>query len=87
MKLLFCADCQDIVRLIDHERTCECGRVGGKYIDQSEVEVFGGGVPFGILNADFDRALRERSDDWPGNWFGAFVIPRNAENVVNVPRA
>lgn len=84
MKLLYCLECHDTVRLFKTTRTCECGATGGRYLDASKAEVFGDGVPFGILNNEFDEAITERTDDWPGVWFHGFIIPRNSFNIVKI---
>lgn len=84
MKLLYCLECHDVVRLHRKTRACECGLTGGRYVDDSQAEVFGDGVPFALQNTDFHAALTRRTDDWPGTWFRGFVIPRNADNITKV---
>ena len=58
MKLLYCPRCLDIVRLMRHERTCECGAVSGRYIDNSNAEYAGGAMPIGLANGDVEEAGR-----------------------------
>ena len=88
MKLLYCIKCQDLVRLFHETRTCECGATGGKYIGDTVAEVFGDGVPFAISNSEFDKALRGRTDNWPGITFEGWIIPRDTKNIrkIDVPR-
>ena len=84
MKLLYCLECHSVVRLFEQPRACECGQTGGQYIDNSKAEIYGDGVPFGIMNDEFDHAITNRTDDWPGIWFRGFVIPENSDNLVRV---
>lgn len=81
MKLLYCLDCNDVVRLIDIDRKCECGSSGGKYTDESAAVIYGHAVPFGIMNNEFLSAALEGTENWPGAWFRGFVIPSNSENI------
>jgi hypothetical protein len=42
MKLLFCPDCDDVVRLRGRTfRQCACGAARGRYVDDETVEVEG----------------------------------------------
>ena len=40
MKLIYCMGCNDVKNLTDVEKSCACGNVRGKYIDDVNVEVF-----------------------------------------------
>ena len=55
MKLLFCDDCHDIVRLYPEMwRRCKCGKIGGQYnIDWVTATVGGQARVFGIANPFF----------------------------------
>ena len=54
MKLLYCEKCQDVVRLIEKERTCRCGLSGGRYIDDLNAEYWGDSAyPIGFANTSF----------------------------------
>ena len=51
MKLLFCEKCEDLFKLdIGKLRTCSCGRVKGKYVNNSEAVVNGKGYSIAIGN-------------------------------------
>ena len=82
MKLLYCTECDDVVRLWHHERSCECGKTGGKYIDGLKAEIWGPGLPFGIDNMSFIDAGRNRPKEGLGSPFEAFVIPEHSPNVM-----
>lgn len=70
MKLLFCEWCQDVFKLkLEEMRSCDCGRVKGRYINNSEAEVSFNAISIGIGNgslisaiADM-KALKEHSND------------------------
>lgn len=55
MKLLYCDNCQDIVRVgLSRWRTCFCGRVGGQYNEDGVTATIGGPARvFGIANPFF----------------------------------
>ena len=84
MKLLYCLECHDVVRLFRNSRSCECGATGGQYVDDNNAEVFGEGIPFAIATDEFDAAIAGRTEDWPGVWFRGFVIPFTAKTIVKV---
>lgn len=39
--LITCPNCQDIVKLTDRARTCECSRVGGAHVGNGNYVYFG----------------------------------------------
>ena len=55
MKLVFCPDCRDVLRLIlEKWRLCKCGRSGGQYhADGLSATVGGAALVFGIPNPFF----------------------------------
>ena len=59
MKLIYCKNCRDIVRLFDSERFCKCGKCSGAYIDGKNAWYKGGEnvVPLGVDNNSFRRAI------------------------------
>jgi len=78
MKLVYCKECNSVVRLIaERERVCECGRSGGQYKkDGLNAEFFGeNAVPIGFANSSFKEAIQDRPHSGPGSIFTAFVIP------------
>lgn len=56
MKLLWCPKCNDVIRLQYFIRSCECGRVSGKYLNNVEAVSNGKGVSIGIGNAHISMA-------------------------------
>ena len=78
MKLIVCRECQDVVRLIQGEkRTCKCGKVGGKYLDELNAVYFGDmAVPIGFANNSLAMAIRNQPKQGMGQDFDAFVIPK-----------
>ena len=79
MKLLFCRKCQDVFKLAaDYERTCKCGAVGGKYLEDGWHAVYWGvdAVPIGFANGTLGEAIRNQPIKGDGKRFQAFVIPK-----------
>jgi hypothetical protein len=63
MKLLFCFECQDIVRLSPERRTCRCGRAWGQYLDDHRTTVqTRNSLSLALNGNDFDRAIRALID-------------------------
>lgn len=90
MKLLFCLDCYDIVKLLDTERTCSCGKSKGMYIDKLNATYSGNAKLLGFSNTSFRDALREQKYRDNKNFklayldgaeFTAFIIPDNAKSI------
>lgn len=52
MKLLYCIDCEDMIRLIPNEiRSCRCGKTKGKYESDGRYAVVNGnGISIAISN-------------------------------------
>jgi len=65
MKLLYCKECDDVVRLLDDMRWCECGKTEGRYKAESEThaEFSGPCVPFALSNSEFQVAVFGRMDN------------------------
>jgi len=62
MKLILCPDCNDVVRLIDINRTCRCGNSWGWYEqDGKNGHYRGSAIPLGFANPDILDAIRR----WP----------------------
>lgn len=59
MKLLFCLECQDIVRLTPERRSCRCGRAWGYYLEDNQTTVqTRNSLSLALAGPDFDRAIR-----------------------------
>lgn len=78
MKLLFCKNCQDLIRLIASNRSCLCGKTSGHYDDDLNAVYEGDfAVPIGFLNSSFSKAIQNQPQDGKGEIFKAFVIPKD----------
>ena len=84
MKLLYCIECQDIIRLIETERVCMCGKTKGRYINHVEAIYSGSGIPIGLNNTKFVEAMFFQPENGPGRVFEAFVIPKECETFKEV---
>ena len=54
MKLLNCTRCDDVVKLVDKERACECGLSRGRVLEDSCVELHGPARILIIAWEDYD---------------------------------
>lgn len=82
MKLIFCPECQDVVKLAMSERRCECGASSGRYLEDAlHAEIAGAAIPLGFANSTLARALQERPASGLGSTFEAFVIPHECPTV------
>lgn len=84
MKLIFCPECNDILKLSLRERVCECGQSGGKYLpDGIDAIITGKAIPLGIANSSFVKALENRPDEGRGERFEAFVMPHQCATITS----
>lgn len=81
MKLLFCKECQDVVKLLPDRRYCACGKSFGNYLDDLSAVIGGAAVPLGFENSSLAKALRERPAEGLGQRFEAFVIPLKCPTI------
>jgi len=82
MKLIFCRECRDIVKLTYDIRYCLCGKSSGHYLRDGLTAIISGeAVPIGISNNSFSQAIANRPEAGQGNPFEAFVIPRVCATV------
>lgn len=101
MKLIFCEECYDIVKLKKNvERTCECGKSGGRYIDSLNAEVWGPCFKLGFSNHSFTAAVISQSLSGDstekmaygtgyvtkGREFEAFIIPESANTMKRIDK-
>ena len=86
MKLLLCKNCQDVIRLVQEEvRTCRCGKVSGKYINDLDAIYSGDdAIPLGFANSTLVKAIVNQPEDGWGKEFTAFVIPKNCPTFVKI---
>jgi hypothetical protein len=90
MKLVYCEICHDIFNLKFKTKTCECGNVAGKYIDNKVAEIYiregGTAYPLGISNHSFARQLKNQKEKkvhdskW-GDIFESFFVPQLASTI------
>ncbi len=82
MKLIFCTECHDVVKLQRVYRTCSCGKSGGMYRpDGLTAIVSGNSIPIGIANKSFTDAIKNRPAQGTGSEFCAFVIPEKCDTI------
>ena len=91
MKLLFCLECQDLVRLSTERRTCRCGRAWGQYLEDHRTTVqTRNSLSLGLAGPDFDRALQafiDRPREFsPHLCIRAWFNPTSEEDVRYVER-
>lgn len=84
MKLLFCPKCQDVLKLADFKRECECGKSFGYYTDSVNAVVGGKAIPVGFANYSFIQATKEQPEEGLGKTFEAFVIPKYVPSITRV---
>ncbi len=83
MKLIFCPECWDVVKLdVDSVRKCKCEKSSGVYLDDLNATYSGSAVPLGFSNPSLARALRSQPDFAPGRVFDAFVIEKNCPTFI-----
>ena len=59
MKLIYCKDCQDMVKLrLTEMRFCMCGKVYGRYIDNTTAEVSKTAISIAIGNGSLAQAIQ-----------------------------
>jgi hypothetical protein len=83
MKLLFCKKCQDVFKISQRLKTCDCGMTKGMYNGDDIHAQYAGpyAVPLGFRNSTFAEAIKNQPDkdteDRQGGVnFDAFVIPK-----------
>ena len=81
MKLLFCPQCQDVVKLFRDQRFCRCRQSWGRYRTAVQAEIGGRAIPLGIADEGFRGALQQRPRDGLGARFEAFVIAHQCTTV------
>jgi len=86
MKLIFCLDCQDIVKGSQDVRTCHCGASGIQYHDELHATYWGSAVPIGFLNRSLSEAIQRRPTSGDGVYFTAFVIPEVCDTFEKVDK-
>lgn len=89
MKLLFCKNCDDVIRIFQkRKKKCKCGKIGGKYLDKNNAVYFGeDAVPVGFANSTFYKAIDNQPEqDGSGEYFTAFVISKICSTFKQIPK-
>jgi len=87
MKLLLCLSCQDIIRLPINrkERSCQCGKVKGRYLDQLNAEYSGeSAYPIGFNNYSLAAAISTQPEKGEGKRFEAFIVPKECSTFKRI---
>lgn len=86
MKLIFCMECQDVVKASTNGewRSCQCGESSARYIDELNAEYKGYCKPIGFNNSSLGAALQNQPKRGRGRNFEAFVIPENVRTFKKV---
>ena len=85
MKLIFCNECHDVIRLYKTTRSCLCGESGGHYKEDGLYAVIHGNCqPLGFANDSFRRAREEQLEFGAGTEFTSFVIPVVCPTITHV---
>ncbi len=78
MKLIYCLECSDIVRLKKTKKYCDCGKIWGQYTDNFNAIISDKAILIGFSNLSFLEALKTKPKTEKGTKFEAFVISKNA---------
>ena len=85
MKLIFCKECFDLIRLHKTARKCVCGKSSGYYKqDGVNAVIFGPCIPVGILNSTLLKAITNQPEKGLGKYFTAFILPKKCEKIKHV---
>lgn len=86
MKLLFCTECQDVVKLWQNPepRRCACGKSWGRYINKLDAEFGGSAYLLGFNNTQMGHSwnLRDQVPASRGRDFNAFFIPEGVTSAI-----
>jgi hypothetical protein len=66
------------------EKSCECGEISGKAIDNINIEYKGNAIPLGISNSSFLVALKNQPFIGLGFEFKAFIIPKKCSTIKKI---
>ena len=77
MKLIYCPECDDVVKLGSRVRFCQCKASRGYYLSGGNAVYFGEAVPLGFANSTLIAALKNQPEKGLGERFRAFVVPKS----------
>jgi len=86
MKLIYCNNCKDIIRLHKTTTDCLCGESGGHYKEDGSLHaiIYGNCKPLGFDSNEFKNAIASQPEYGEGRKYTAYVIPRNSPTVEHV---
>ena len=87
MKLLFCKECQDCIKLVpQRESRCMCGKSRGTVKPDGLNAIISGDncVVIGFSNPSLHNAIMNQPQKGMGKYFVAFVIPKECPTVKRV---
>lgn len=62
---------------------CDCGKVGGKYVNDIDACYWGNdAIPLGFANDSFVEAVKNQPESGMGKRFIAFVIPKKCPTFI-----
>jgi len=76
MRLLYCKECQDLIKLKPAISVCSCGETTGSITSDNFAEFDGPAIPVAIDNKTFYKAIGERKNSGKGINFLAFVVSK-----------
>ena len=84
MKLLFCKKCEDVFKLSNKLKTCDCGATKGFYVDNIRAIYTGEyAYPLGFNNQNFIEAIKSQPKKSSyGKTFESFVIPVKCQTFI-----
>ena len=86
MKILFCKECQDCIKLVpQRESRCMCGKSRGTVKpDGLNAIISGDNCVIGFSNPSLHNAIMNQPQKGIGKDFVAFVIPKECPTVKHV---
>lgn len=86
MKILYCMNCRDIIKLRQKQKECECGHSGGIYTDNMNIKYWGQAIVIGFDNRSFYNALANQPQEGLGESFSAFVMPKKFDHAHKIKK-
>ena len=77
MKLIFCPQCEDVIKLTKDNRSCSCGYCAGKYNEDGKTATTSGkGVCLALSNLDLKKAIKALNDEQQDNGEKRYHYPK-----------
>ena len=81
MKLIFCKDCQDVIKIDRDMRTCKCGKAKAYLTDHINAIVNDHAIVLGFSNPSLANAFKIKPTIHFGSRFEAFIISKEAKSI------